>query len=161
MSDILEAVTSLSIARHTVQFILFSALDANPKQCCGLIGQHESTISHAVLLPDIKLVHSAKHIFQNSDLQHTLKHWKEQGVTPCGIFFTTVNGKVPAYSELKKSENFFKKTMAEFTEKPFIHMPLMLNTAGCLEAFSYRLGKDALLSIPLILEEDGQQIKNG
>ncbi|MDX8403935.1 MAG: hypothetical protein R8K54_05960 [Mariprofundaceae bacterium] len=162
MPDSSESVTSLSIARHAVQFILRLALDAKPKRCFGLIGQKSaSTISHAASLPDVGTEKYANEILKNRDLQHILEKWTAQKIRPCGIFFTTENGKVPDYADMKKLEDSLKKSIPEFIGKPIIYLPLMLNTAGCLETFAYLIGKGSLVSTPLILEEDGQQRENG
>ena len=162
MSDKTEPVTSLSIARHALQFILRLALDAEPKRCFGLIGQKNgSIINHAASLPDIGTGEFANGIFKNSDLQHILKKWTTQEITPCGIFFTTENGEIPDRSEMEKLGKSLIKSIPEFVEKPVIYMPLMLNTAGCLEAFAYLISNDSLNAVPLILEEDGQQRENG
>lgn len=162
MSDNSKPVASLSIARHALQFILRLALDAEPKRCFGLIGQKStSIIDHAASLPDIGTGKFANLIFKNSDLQHTLKEWAKQEITPCGIFFTTENGEIPDYSDMKNLDDSLKKSMPDFIRKPVIYIPLMLNTAGCLEAFAYLIGKDSLTAVPLILEEDGQQRENG
>lgn len=162
MSDSSEPVTSLSIARHALQFILRLALDADPKRCFGLIGQKSaSTISHSASLPDIGTEECANEIFNNSDLQHTLEKWSAQGITPCGIFLTTENGAIPDYSDIEALEESIKKSIPELSDNPIIYMPLMLNTAGCLEAFAYSIDKNSLTAIPLMLEEDGQQRENG
>jgi len=162
MPDSSESVISLSIARHAVQFILRLALDAEPKRCFGLIGHQKSasTISHAASLPDIGTEKYANAILKNRDLQHILKKWTAQEIRPCGIFFTTENGTLPDNADIKKLEDSLKKSIPEFIGKPIIYLPLMLNTAGCLEAFAYLIGKDSFVSTALILEEDGQQREN-
>jgi len=162
MSDKFKPVASVSIARHAVQFILRSALAAGSVRCFGLIGrQNGLTINHATTLPVNGMAQSVEQMFESCDLQHTLAAWSEQAITPCGIFFATENGEIPAPDELKRVEAALAKRAPAFAAIPLIHMPLLLNTAGCLEAFAYQIRADSLVSIPLLLEEDGQQAKNG
>jgi hypothetical protein len=159
MSDISESITSLSIARHTVQLILRSALDAEPMRCFGLIGRkNESTISHTAPLAIMGIQQSAAHVLKNCDLQHILERWDKQSVVPCGLYFTTENGELPQIKELESYEKALTSASASLPGSALIHMPLMLNTAGCLEAFTYQLHENALVSIPLTLEEDGQRM---
>ncbi|MES0372309.1 MAG: hypothetical protein ABUK11_08525, partial [Mariprofundaceae bacterium] len=134
MPDTSEPVTSLSIARHALQFILRLALDAEPKRCIGLIGhKNSSTITHTASLPEIGTGECANEIFKNSDLQHTLEKWTADQITPCGIFFTCKNGEIPDYSAIAALEKSLLNSIPELTKSPVIYMPLMLNTAGCLE----------------------------
>jgi hypothetical protein len=162
MSDTFRAVTSLSIARHTAQFILRCAIDAGSSQCSGLIGRKESiVINRAAPLPVIGSSQSAVKHFSICDLKHTGQNWLEQAISPCGIFFSTDDGTIPSLEDLKLLENGFIETIPSYEKGPVILMPLLLNTAGCLEIFAYQILNETLLPIPLLLEEDGQQAKNG
>jgi len=162
-------ITSLSIARHAVQFILHSAMDASPDRCCGIVGLNGTLISRAVALPnrasdtirDCELaVHSGIERSKNCDLQHIADEWRDADISISGTYFTGT-GEVPDISELKKFENALTEKLPTLSSTPFTHLVLMLNTAGCLEAFAYRIDNGSLLPITLVLEEDGQQQKNG
>jgi len=166
MSDISKNVSSISIARHTVQFILRSAIDAQPACCFGLIGrnlleQNGFTIVHASPHAAFGMAKSAAQHLADCDLQHMLDNLQQQAIEPCGIYFSTKNGSMPALAELKAMKSDLQKIAPACTEKALILMPLMLNTAGCLEAFTYVIDDETVLSIPLLLAEDGQQTKNG
>lgn len=166
MSDNSKSASSISIARHTVQFILRCAMDAEPGQCFGLIGRktiepNGPTITHAAPQVGFGTTKSAVQHLCECDLKHTLEKWQQQAIEPCGIFFSTKNGNMPELNELKSMEDILQKKIPTCADKAWILMPLMLNTAGCLEAFTYILAKESLISIPLLLVEDGQQTKNG
>lgn len=162
MSDNSKPVTSLSIARHTLQSILRTAIDAEPASCIGVIGcKNGLTINQAVPITDAGEEECAVHLYKNSDLQHTLKAWKREEIMPCGIFFTVENGETADQAELERLKAEFKKAVPELADSRIILMPLMLDTAGCLEAFAYCLHRNVPISIPLMLEEDGQRAKNG
>lgn len=166
MSDTSKTVSSISIARHTAQFILRCAMDALPTQCFGLIGRKaletkDCTIAHAAPQAAFGMTKSAAQYFSECDLKHTVENWQKQAIEPCGIYFSTESGNMPGLNELKPMQNELQKWVPAFAGKPMILMPLMLNTAGCLEAFTYIISDETLLSIPLLLAEDGQQTKNG
>jgi len=163
-------VSSISIDRHTMQFILRSAIDALPARCFGLIGQesgrkaegHKSfTITHTSPQAAFGAAKSAAQHLINCDLQHTLESWQQQSILPCGIYFSTENGKLPEVEALQSIEREFLKKVPACAESAPVLMPLMLNTAGCLEAFAYLMEGKTLQSVPLLLAEDGQQTKNG
>jgi len=165
-----ESVTSLSIARHAVQFILHRAVEASPDRCCGVIGLSNSLVSKAAALPNSASntlhhceigAHHAAGSSENSDLRHIAEQWRKCGITQCGTFFTTTDGEAPAVSELKQFEALLKREVPELSNAPITHLALMLNTAGCLEAFAYQIHQDLAVPVTLILEEDGQQQKNG
>jgi len=170
MSDISKNVSSISIARHAMQFILRSAIDALPAHCFGLIGQemdrktlgHKSfTVTHTSPQAAFGTAKSASQHLINCDLQHTIENWQQQAITPCGIYFSTENGTIPEIEELKSIEREFLKQFPATAESTPLLIPLMLNTAGCLEAFAYLIEGETLRSVPLLLVEDGQQAKNG
>ena len=166
MSDTSNIVSSISIARHTVQFMLRAAIEADPATCFGLIGQNTkgengSVITHSSPLGLFRTPEDAAGLLANSDLQHTLKEWSTQGITPCGIYFSTPKGILPGLNELQSLQNRACELLSSDSESRFILIPLLLNTAGCLEAFAYHIHNESLLSIPLQLAEDGQQANNG
>ncbi len=162
MSDTSEPVTPLSIARHAVQFMLHSALNADPRPCFGLIGRKKgATINHAAPLPCTGAVQCAEQAFTDSNLQQTLEEWAAREITPCGLFFTIQDDRIPDCAKLERLAAVIKQAAPELAEKSFVYMPLALNTAGCLEAFAYQIRNDSLIPVPLILEEDGQETKNG
>jgi len=162
MSDNSKPVTSLPIARHTLQSILRTAIDAEPAQCIGIIGKKNSlTINQAAPIHYAEGEKCADRIHKNSDLQHILELWKTEGIMPCGIFFTVESGEITDQAELEKLDAEFRKAAPHSTGDAPILMPLMLNTAGCLEAFAYHIDRNSLIPIPLTLEEDGQSVKNG
>jgi hypothetical protein len=169
MQAISEPVTSLSIARHTVQFILRRAVETSPDRCCGVIGLSNSLISRASTLPNnasdtlhhckIAAHHTAGDS-ENCDLQHITEQWRACGITQCGTFFTTTNGEAPAILELEQFEAVLKREVPELAETPITHLALILNKAGCLEVFAYQIYQGLTVPVTLILEEDGQQRKN-
>ncbi len=166
MSDISKNVSSISIARHTVQFILRSAMDTQPARCFGLIGRKPSalrdlTITHATPQAVFGTTKSAARQLADCDMQHTLEDWQQQAIELCGIYFSTENGIMPEPGVLTAMENELRKKAPACSEKNLILMSLMLNTAGCLEAFTYILKDETLIPVPLLLAEDGQQTKNG
>jgi len=170
MQSASEPVTSLSIARHALQSVLHRAVEASPDRCCGIIGLNNSLISKAAALPnsasntldDCEIgAHPAAGNSENCDLRHMAEQWRECGITQCGTFFTTKNGEAPAISELKQFEALLKREIPELFGMPITHLALMLNTAGCLEAFAYQIHQELPVPVTLILEEDGQQQKNG
>ena len=120
-----------------------------------------SSITHAAPQVVFGTAKSAVQHLCECDLKHTLEKWHQQAIEPCGIYFSTGNGNMPEFGELKLLQEELQKSVPIFTGKPVILMPLMLNTAGCLEAFTYILAKESFISIPLLLAEDGQQTKNG
>ena len=153
-----------------MQLILRSAIDALPAHCFGLIGQetgrktlgHNSfTVTHTSPQATFGTAKSAAQHLINCDLRHTLENWQQQSILPCGIYFATENGTIPEIEELQSIEREFLKRVSVSAESSPLLMPLMLNTAGCLEAFAYRVEGKTLRSVPLLLVEDGQQTKNG
>jgi len=141
-------------------------MDAQPARCFGLIGrkpleQNSLTITHASPQAVFGTAKSDAQHFSDCDLQHTLERWQQQVIEPCGIYFSTENGTMPELAELKAMEIELQKKVPACTGKALILMPLMLNTAGCLEAFTYVINEKTLRSVPLLLAEDGQQAKNG
>lgn len=162
MPDNSKPVTSLSIARHTLQAILRTAIDAGESPCIGVIGRkNELTINHAVPITDAGREECADHPSKNSDLRHTLEAWKREKIVPCGIYFTVENDEIPDQSEFERLKAGLEEAVPELAGSMVILMPLMLNTAGCLEAFAYSFHRNSPISIPLTLEEDGQSTKNG
>jgi hypothetical protein len=123
--------------------------------------QNGFTVVHASPQAVFGTADSAAQYFSDCDLQHTLDSWQQQAIEPCGIYFSTENGTMPELAELKTMENALQEKVPACTGKVLILMPLMLNTAGCLEAFTYVINDETLLSVPLLLAEDGQQAKNG
>ena len=165
-----EPVTSLSIARHAVQFILYKAVEALPDRCCGIIGLSNSLISKAATLPNSASnslhhceigAHHATGDSESCDLRHIAEQWSAQGITQCGTFFTTIDGEIPVISELEQFETLLKREIPELSGTPITHLALILNRAGCLEAFAYQIHQGLPVPVTLILEEDGQQQKNG
>lgn len=166
MSDTFNTVSSISIARHAVQFMLRAAMEADPASCFGLIGRNTKgekgcTITHSSPFGLFRTPEDAAGLLANSDLQHMLKNWSTEGIAPCGIYFSTQNGIMPELSELQSLQNSVTTLVPIDADSCFILLPLLLNTAGCLEAFAYQIHDESLLSIPLQLAEDGQQAKNG
>jgi len=157
MPDRIEPATSLSIARHTLQFILRTALESDSNPCCGLIGCCEpSTIDHAMPLSTTGMAEFGDFPQQDCDLQHMAAKWHSADVKPCGTFFKSERNKAPAAATLHRHETAVKKAFPELAQAPLIHLSLMLNTAGCLEAFAYAVDGDSVSQIPLLLKEDGQ-----
>ena len=71
-----------------------------------------------------------------------------------------LNGRFPAYIT-QQFEDLLKREIPELAGTPITHLALMLNTAGCLEVFAYQIHQGLPVPVTLILEEDGQQQKNG
>jgi len=161
MSDNPNPATSLSIARHTAQFILRAAMDAGSGYFFGLIGRtHSSTIDHATPLAQSESGEFVEILSHNRDLKHTIENWLNAGIEPCGIYFISGSDEIPASRGMRQNEKDFTNCFPHSPETPVIHMPLMLNTAGCLEAFAFILDGDTARSVPLLLEEDGQESVN-
>jgi len=170
MQAALKPVTHLSIARHALQFILHSAVEASPNRCCGMIGLRNTLICKAAALPNNAsdslhhceiAVHSDVKTSQSCDLQHTAAKWKADGIVMFGSYFTATDEETPKVSELRQFETALKSALPELSSRPITHLALMLNTAGCLEAFAYQIHQGSVVPVTLILEEDGQQQKNG
>lgn len=170
MPAVSKPVTSLSIARHAVQFILHRAIEALPDRCCGVIGLSNSLISKALALPNSASdtlhhcetgAHYAAGDSENCDLQHIAEQWSACGITQFGTFFTATGDETPTISELEQFEAVLKREAPELAGSPITHLALMLNTAGCLEVFAYQIHQGLPVAVTLILEEDGQQRKNG
>jgi len=170
MSHACESLISISIARHTVQFMLRHALDAKASPCFGLIGRktlshNGSTILYAAPIATSGADNFAVSLLENSDIKHTTQRWQQKEIDVCGSYFTTEKGQVPEIEKLISLEQNLKAALTNHLSEPpassLIHMPLLLGTAGCLEAFAYQIKSDQLCSIPLLLAEDGQQAKNG
>lgn len=141
-------------------------MDALPARCFGLIGRETLgkngfTIARAASQAAFGTTKSAAQHICECDLQHTVANWQQQGIEPCGIFFSAEGGNLPELDELKSMQHELQKKIPSSAGDACILMPLMLNTAGCLEAFSYIIAEESLLSLPLLLAEDGQQAKNG
>ncbi len=165
-----EPVTSLSIARHVVQSVLHRAVETSPDRCCGIIGLSNSLISRAATLPNSAsntlhhceiAAHHAAGDSESCDLRHIAEQWRACGITQCGTFFTTADGETPIISELEQFEALLKREVPELTGTAITHLALILNRAGCLEAFAYQIHQGLPVPVTLILEEDGQQQKNG
>jgi len=174
MSHVCEPNTSISIARHTVQFILRHALDAKTSSCLGLIGRkplphNDSAICYAVPITTSGASNFASTPIENSDIQHTMQLWHQEEVQVCGSYFTTESGLAPDSAQFDQLLIFLDQTLqtvlANHYSKPpispLIHLPLLLGTAGCLEAFAYQITGEKPCPVPLLLAEDGQQAKNG
>ncbi len=170
MSHHCELDTPISIARHTVQLILRHAMDSKAGLCFGLIGlkplsDNDSTIRHATPISTSGTGNTALPHIENSDIQHTVQRWHDEGVEVCGCYFTTRLGKIPELKDLKPLDSVLREPLARLSSIPQrnspIYMPLLLGTAGCLEAFACKIDGDNLCSVPLLLVEDGQQAKNG
>ena len=170
MQSVPEPVTSLSIARHAAQFILYTAANTAPDRCCGIIGLNNTLITRAFALPNRASdtlhhceigAHPAVEDSTIRDLRHMADQWSESDTVLSGTFFTAKGDVTPAISEITRLEAALKQAIPELTTTPITHLALVLNTAGCLEAFAYQIHHNALVSIPLMLEEDGQQHKNG
>ncbi|MDT8376012.1 MAG: hypothetical protein RQ867_04645 [Mariprofundaceae bacterium] len=166
MQAVSKPVTSLSIARHALQSVLHRAVEASPDRCCGVIGLSNSLIRKALTLPnsasdtlhhcEIGADHAAA-ASESCDLRHIAEQWRKSGITQFGTFFTATDEAVPAVSELEQFEAVLKRDIPELPDMPIIHLALMLNTAGCLEAFAYQIHQGLPVAVALILEEDGQQ----
>jgi len=170
MQAVSEPVTSLSIARHAVQSVLHRAVEVSPARCCGIIGLSNSLITKAVAITNSAtntidhceiVAHPDSEEIENSDLRHIFEQWKKEGITQYGTFFTIAGGDGPAISELLQFEAALKKAIPDLSDAPIIHLALMLNRAGCLEAFAYQIHQGLPVPVTLMLEEDGQQQKNG
>lgn len=161
MSERSEPITSHSIARHTVQSILHSAVQADSGACFGIVAcGRDSVINHAVPLESRDSAATfAELLAGNSDLQHTVKLWRTQGILPCGAYFIS-DIFPPSAGELEAYEAALGNAFPELVARRLTHIVLKLNTAGCLEAFAFSLAGGKACPIPLTLLEDGQETQN-
>lgn len=128
-----------------------------PAHNFGLIGcSSPSTIDHATPISATLPGEFEDFPEKNCDLKHTVEQWALQGSKPCGVYFVSEGGESPDASNLLRLESYFLELFPEQSGMPVIHMPLMLGTAGCLEAFTYILENGSLRPVPLVLKEDGQ-----
>lgn len=138
---------TLSIERHAVQYILHASLDGSGNACTGVIGcRHNGIISHAVVVSDM----------QPDALITACNNWQQQGISPCGTFSASDESDTPDLEEVAELHTLLRQTCRHSSTGEALHLLVSLNTKGCLETQAFRLEEGQVVTIPLVLLEDGQ-----